>query len=262
MQWGGTKWALRFVALENGRISYYGSHTDDSPRYVLNLRGCGVRDDGWKRNRRHVVKGKSDPPLDEAGAYFFLFSIYQRPDSHCDQDDSEVVPLLRFSTPSLAERTQWIQLVSEACAYCETDDFLANEASRAEELALRQQEQVKMAMAMPEAKDGTLPPLYFAPGKTKHARHPSSSKLSSSKMLKPVSKNFDADKVDARSTVGYPPSKPMHRATAPSYLSAEAPVQNYRGFFNLGLIVSGTLPTGSLSSSIRRWHEVSHMLLL
>jgi hypothetical protein len=27
-------------------------------------------------------------------------------------------------------------------------------------------------------------------------------------------------------------------------------------------IVSGTLPTGSLSSSIRRWHEVSHMLLL
>jgi diacylglycerol O-acyltransferase-1 len=228
------------VTLENGRISYYGSHTDDSPRYVLNMRGCGVRDDGWKRNRRHVSKTKGDPPLDEPGAYFFLFSIYHRPDSvrdQDDQDDSEIVPLLRFSTPSHAERSQWIQLISEACAYCETDAFVESEASRVAELALQLQEQAQMASAMPEAKEGTLPPLYFAPGKAKHSRHQSFSKLPSAKLFRTKSKNFDADKVDARSTKGYPPSKPMHRATAPSYLSVEAPVQNYRGFFNLGIIV-------------------------
>ena len=55
--WSGTKWALRFVALEGGRISYYGTHTDTSPRYVLTLSGCAVRDEGWKRNRRSDAGG-------------------------------------------------------------------------------------------------------------------------------------------------------------------------------------------------------------
>lgn len=238
-QWGGTRWALRFVALEHGKISYYRSHADESPRYVLSLRGCGVRDEGWKRNRRHVPKKKGeDPPLDCPGAYFFIFSIYQRPDSTKKQDDSEVVPLLRFSTPSLAEKQQWIMLISECCAYTETDAFLEHEASRAAELARQQQEQVKMAMAMPEAKEGTLPPLYFAPGvKPKHRRRQSFSKLPDAKAYRTKSMEVDADKVDARSTKGYPPSKPMHRASGPSYLSVEAPVQNYRGLLNLGVII-------------------------
>ena len=75
--WGGTKWELRFIALEHGHLSYYRLHTDSSPRYVLSLRGCGVHDDGWKRNRRHRSSTKNgDPPLDEPGAYFFVFSIF------------------------------------------------------------------------------------------------------------------------------------------------------------------------------------------
>ena len=76
--WGGTKWALRYVTLNRGRISYFLSHLENSPRYLLSLRGCAVRDEGWKKNRRHVSKttprGK-DPPIDEVGAYFFVFSI-------------------------------------------------------------------------------------------------------------------------------------------------------------------------------------------
>jgi diacylglycerol O-acyltransferase-1 len=200
-----------------------------------------VRDDGWKRNRRHVPKTKGeDPPLDVPGAYFFLFSIYQRPSSDkVEDDDSEIVPLLRFSTPSLAEKTLWIQLISETCAYTETDAFLQHEASSAAELVLRRQEQIRMTMAMPEAKEGTLPPLYFAPAKQKleHARRPSFNKLPEKYLIK--SKDEDVDKADANSTQGYPPSKPMHRAAAPSYLSVEAPAQNYRGFFNLLVIILG-----------------------
>lgn len=92
---GGTKWELRFIQLEHGHLSYYRLHTDSAPRYVLSLRGCGVHDDGWKRNRRHRSKHK-EPPLDEPGAYFFVFSIYLRSE---DAEESEVVPLLRFSTP-------------------------------------------------------------------------------------------------------------------------------------------------------------------
>lgn len=249
--WGGTKWALRFVVLEGGRVSYFLSHTDKSPRYVLSLRGCAVRDDGWKRNRRHSTKKGQDPPLQEPGAYFFVFSIYQRPDSiefmspkkSAESDDSEmsesdIVPLLRFSTPSLAEKTQWIQLLSEACAYCETDAFLDDEEARLAEETLQQQQKASMAIAMPEAKEGTLPPLLFAPVQMAHpARRPSFSKLPRAESYRTLSKNPDTEKTEGKTRKGYPPSKPMHRSAAPSLLSAEAPAQNYRGFFNLGFVI-------------------------
>lgn len=233
--WGGSKWALRFVNLDGGRLCYYGSHTDTAPRYVLNLRGCAVREDGWKRNRRHPSKKGEDPPLDEPGAYFFLFSIYQRSG---EEDDSDVVPLLRFSTPSLAEKNQWVNLISEACAYCETEEYLSDETQRAEEFALQQRQQAAMALAMPEAKDGTLPPLYFAPSFKPPARRPSfNGKKVEASMFLTKSRNFNAEKVESRSIRGYRPSRPMHRAAAPSYLSIEAPPQNYRGLFNLGIII-------------------------
>ena len=162
--WGGTKWSLRFVNLDRGRLSYYLSHLESTkPRYVLSLRACAVRDDGRKINRRHksssTPKGK-DPPLDEVGAYFFVFSIYQRPDDDADADPAtgasssrsqatpvdhdSFVPLLRFSTTSRAEKDQWIKLLSEACAYCETDAFLMEEAARNVEDEKRRQEQMDM----------------------------------------------------------------------------------------------------------------------
>jgi hypothetical protein len=233
--WGGTKWALRFVALDRGRISYYYNHLESSPRYMLSLRGCAVRDEGWKRNRRHSPKTKGrDPPLDEVGAYFFVFSIYHRPDSASPEETTEVVPLLRFSTPSLAEKKQWIQLLSEACAYCETDSFLVEEAGRNVEEELRRQQQVNMAQAMPQAERGTLPPLYFATDKRALVRRPSLSKLPKPKMFQTKSLSRDAEKSEKK---GFPPSKPMHRVSAPSFLSAEARTQNYRGFFNLAMII-------------------------
>lgn len=239
--WGGTKWALRFVNLERGRISYYYSHLEKQARYVLSLRGCAVRDEGWKRNRRGSIikplKGEKDPPLDQPGAYFFVFSVYHYDSATAEDTTSDIIPLLRFSTPSLAEKTQWIQLISEACAYCETDAFLKDEAARNVEEEQRRQQQRNMAQAMPQAERGTLPPLFFAnvekpPPGIKRRR--SLSKLPNSKLFRSTSKSRDADKSENK---GYPPSKPMHRSSAPSYLSVEAESQNYRGFFNLAMIV-------------------------
>ena len=234
---------MRFVSLDRGRISYYYSHLETSPRYVLSLRGCAVRDDGWKRNRRHVSKTTprgEDPPLDEVGAYFFVFSIYHRPDTDEKASSSEFVPLLRFSTPSLAEKTQWIQLVSEACAYCETDSFLQEEAARNAEEEFRRQQQMNMALTMPQAERGTLPPIYFAqePKRSNLVRRPSLSKMPKSDDFRTRASIQDADKVEnTHSTKGYPPSKPMHRTCGASFLSAEASVQNYRGLLNLALII-------------------------
>jgi len=243
--WGGTKWALRFVKLEKGNVCYYKTHNDlEAPRCVLSLRGCAVRDDGWKRNRRHSsnnTAGGADPPLDETGAYFFIFSIYQRQ----DDESEDVVPLLRFSTPSLAEKNQWVQLISESCEYCDTDAYLDNEISRAAELDRQEIQQLRMARAMPEAKEGTLPPVYFAnpvlpahPSSLALKRTPSfTNKLPGSKKFKTKSTSVDAEKVESRSIKGYAPSRPMHRRAEPSYLSSDAPIQNYRGMLNLFFIM-------------------------
>jgi diacylglycerol O-acyltransferase-1 len=275
--WGGIKWSLRYVKLESGRISYYGSHHDTSPRYELQLRGCAVRDDGWKRNPRFKTKRNEPPPLlDTTGAYFFLFSVYHAPDAaEKEIDETEITPLLRFSTPSRAEHSSWIKLASESCAYSETDEFLADEAARATQRALQHQEALQMAQAMPGAKPGTLPPLYFAPT-IKRSR--SFAKLQEHhgdgmprvNMRRTKSRDFNADKLDARSTKGYPPSKPMHRAAEPSYLSADAPIQNYRGFLNLGVIILivsnfrlilGTIRSNGfvLTTAVKHYKNLNHL---
>jgi len=256
--WGGTKWALRFVSLQQGKISYFRSHNDTEPRYVLSLRGFAVRDEGLKLNSKHSSKGGKhvSPPKDEVGAYFHVFSIYQRLPSErrrrdhdrsrfyedstdSDETVTEVVPLLRFSTPSLAEKTQWITRISESCAYCDTNAFLEDEKAAMVEAENRKEQQISMYREMPQAARGTLPPLYFAPAPVPN---PSLKRVPSGITVpklgyRTASGSMDAEKLDARSTKGYPPSKPMHRSTAPSYLSSEAPMQNYRGLFNLGIII-------------------------
>ena len=239
---GGSKWALRFVKLDMGRLAYYYSHLENHPRYVLSLRGCAIRDEGWKRNKRYQ-RGE-DPPLEETGAYFFVFSIYYRPDSSEDSDDTtsneSIVPLLRLSTTSMAEHKQWMSSLSEACAYCETDEFLVEEAQRNREAEHRRQEQLKMIENMPSAERGTLAPILIVPDSREQKkrasmrRFPSHAKLPKSTLFRTTSKSRDADKIEHK---GYAPSKPMHRTSGASYLSPEAKKQNYRGFFNLAFII-------------------------
>mmetsp|Transcript_1706 Transcript_1706/g.2523 ORF Transcript_1706/g.2523 Transcript_1706/m.2523 type:complete len:729 (+) Transcript_1706:110-2296(+) len=236
--WGGTKWSLRFVSLERGRIAYFGSHRDADPRYMLGLRGCAVRDEGYKPNKRFKIPGT--PSLTTPGAYFHVFCIYTRAIQNFEDEDDEIEisPLLRFSTASLAEKTQWMTLISEGCAYADTDAFLEGERALQEEEERQREQQLSMANAMPQAKRGTLPPLYFGKVVTPAAtlkRTPSGLKLQrKSSFYRTKAKDSNAELVDKS---GYPPSKPMHREAAPSYLSEEAPVQNYRGFFNLMVII-------------------------
>jgi hypothetical protein len=240
--WGGTKWSLLFVSLERGRIACYQSHMDESPVSVLTLRGCAVLDEGRKINRKYKEKKGNKDVGDEPG-FFHVFGIFHRPFSDSDSDhslekyeSSTMHPLLRFSTTSLAEKVMWMDLISQTCAYCETELFMADEAAREAEKIMQREQQAKMAVAMPGASQGTLPPLYFAPAipeLQKMKRRPSFSKMPKSSSFLSVAKVQDADKKEAQ----YPPSKPMHVKAAPSYLSSEAPVQNYRGLFNLAMIM-------------------------
>ena len=251
--WGGTKWGLRFVSLSGGRLSYYRSHTDQMARYVLPLRRCAVRDDGCKLNRKHKSSNSSGdaPDLNEVGAYYHVFSIYQRPErqgdgkgvpaSPCadDDDDSRIVPLLRFSTPSLAEKNQWIDLISEACAYADSEDFLV--AAKDQGTGAGAGASSTPTRDVPVARPGTLPPLIFGAPAYRPRRTPSGTKLSpmgaKKKSYTKIASAADSARSNRRNVAAYPPSKPMHRAAEPSFLSDEAPSQNFRGLLNLALIV-------------------------
>jgi diacylglycerol O-acyltransferase-1 len=268
--WGGTKWALRFVRLDmHGQLSYYKTHDDVRPRYVLTLKNCAVRDEGSKINKRRratsssasaaVVSGigggggtkstsssspdddihddDDDPHKHEAGSRFYVFSVHLRQrDVHDDHDhDHDIVPLLRFSTQSHAEKMQWIDVISQACAYCDSDEYATS--------VHRQQQQSASQHGDQHGKRherGTLPALVFeAPPLPPPSYHDTSSGEyhHKGKLFRSKSTRKDAARTNV---ISYPPSKPMHRMASPSYLSTEGggrENQNYRGFFNLLLII-------------------------
>lgn len=228
--WGGTKWDLRFVRLERGRLYYYKFHGDSAPRYMLTLRNIGVRDDGYKINKKHRGKEKS-PSLQTSGAYFHVFSLYQRQqmnNSNAQNDKEEsIVPLLRFSSVSLAEKSQWIDFISEACAYCDSDDFVKNSTDE----DLRTPAVVSSftgdgTLNVPVTNKGTLPAMIFASPISRMSSNPSNNKLSRSKSNTKLKTPTAVPKSHQKHF--YPPSRPFHRVNSPSYLSDEAPLQNLK----------------------------------
>ncbi|KAL9191284.1 hypothetical protein ACHAXT_000990 [Thalassiosira profunda] len=240
--WSGTKWGLRYVRLLGGQLSYYKSHEEKSARYVLTLKNCAVRDEGSKANPRHASTkiamddGDSDESVEqyEVGSHFYVFSVYQRPSAASNDEkegaqsdkEEDIIPLLRFSTQSLAEKMQWIDLISQACAYCDSPEFALSQTLQQGDTDASKKDRKKR---------GTLPALIFEQPQI-HRRTPSGYDLNK------LGKDFRskaAGKDSARSNkISYPPSKPMHRQASPSYLSPEgADSQNYRGLFNLLLII-------------------------
>ena len=238
--WGGTKWDLRFVKLDKGRFGYFLNHDDTAPRYLLTLKNCAIRDDGSKPNKRFRCSKENGKEVKEStpGAFFHVFSLYQRPKgrttlitaANLDEDDN-IVPLLRFSTNSLAEKVQWMDLLIESCAYCDSDYFDQNEASSF----------VAHNGSLPTSTThtkGTLSPFYFETPTVQIGRTPSHAHLLTKK---PSHLKLNLDKNSAKSNSrkknDYPPSKPMHRRAEGSYLSHDSPTPNYRGLLNLGVII-------------------------
>ena len=231
--------------MQNGQLSYYKSHEEKFPRYMLTLKNCAVRDEGFKINKRHVVKkggGGSEDGSGEVGSHFHVFSVYQRlttsnsnnngdisgGDAEGD-DENEIIPLLRFSTQNLSEKTQWITLLSQSCAYCDSEEFAIQQQFRQEE---KEHEKFR------SPKRGTLPNLVFEAPAAPIRSMPSGRSLTNLKKMGKSYRKKSGSKDAAHSNkIHYPPSKPMHRESAPSYLSDGAHPQNYRGGFNLLLII-------------------------
>mmetsp|Transcript_5189 Transcript_5189/g.6345 ORF Transcript_5189/g.6345 Transcript_5189/m.6345 type:complete len:744 (+) Transcript_5189:121-2352(+) len=239
--WGGVKWDPRFVVLQHGKLAYYGAHTDPSPRYVLALSNCKVRDDGSKPIIQRSFLGTTTKVEDK---HYHCFSIYQIGDNENgdaemkDGNDSEeesrsdlITPLLRFSTRSLPEKTLWTHLISEHIAYSDLIEYhpnhlLAKSPSAQDRINVQQED----ASSLIQTKRGTLPPLIFSSPLRRHnSSVPNTTRTQKSHAVKksPRTSSYSS----------YLPSRPMHRNAAPSPLSEDARSQNYRGLLNLGFII-------------------------
>ena len=276
--WGGTKWALRYVRLDGpvGQLSYYKSHDERDPRYILTLKNCAVRDEGSKKvkgfkervvgatsssSAAHALdpstlgpattdaeEDEDDQHKHEAGSRYYVFSVHLRTTTTTtinQEEEDTIVPLLRFSTQSYAEKMLWIDLISQTCEYCNSEEY---------NIHMQQQQQQQQPMTVMAAtptipqqqqqgkkqERGTLPALVFeAPPSLPPSYHDATGGFHK----RGASFRSKSTKKDAARTnhIPYPPSKPMHRQSNPSYLSSDDTTdekrQNYRGFFNLLLII-------------------------
>ena len=217
----------------------------------MNLRGCAVRDDGSKpikeKKGLHLTSS-SDDDGSNANAHWHVFSIYfaamnsssgENVESFCDDE----VPLLRFSTRNLTEKTQWMVLINQACILSNTEEATAitgpispyhesieksdnviaspRTTNRLKKIGSADLDTLEELKKLGSPNKGTLPPVIF-------------SKIYSRK--KTTVRQGQA-KSNPRHRAGYPPSRPMHQKAEASYFSEEAAHQNYRGFFNLAFII-------------------------
>ncbi|GMI33604.1 hypothetical protein TrCOL_g722 [Triparma columacea] len=190
--WTGSKWGVRYITLtSDGTLKYSASHSDNAPRATLSLKRCAVKDDGHKSTK---------------SSRFHVFSIYRREkgagSNPSDDVEDDIVPLMRFSTTSKADKESWMAYLTEGCA----------------------------SFAPPPLEPipkGTLSPIYFS--------NPSISPNMS--MYAKKSTDPKAAHTKQRNIATYQPSRPMHRNAKPSFLSEGGGNQNYRGLLNLAAII-------------------------
>ncbi|GMH92448.1 hypothetical protein TrST_g1899 [Triparma strigata] len=192
--WSGSKWGVRYVTLTScGTLKYSASHNSSgNPLATLSLRHCAVKDDGIKTRRNET---------------FHVFSIYRRErsgglNSPAQEDDEDnIVPLFRFSTPQLSLKTSWMSYLTEGIA-----SFVEPPKESRQK--------------------GTLAPIYFggqvSPNMNMYAKVAEKPKAAHSK---------------SKSLNGFQPSRPMHRNASVSFLSEGGGNQNYRGLLNLAGII-------------------------
>lgn len=89
-----SKWSLRYFVLKGTNLSYYVDERDNRPRKTIDLSNCLVRPEGIKRGIYH------------------LFSIYLITPDRPEQDGSR---LLRLSCESSAEAKQWMTMLEQGC---------------------------------------------------------------------------------------------------------------------------------------------------
>jgi len=236
-----SKWGLRYFVLKGKNLSYYVDDRDNRPRKTIDLTNCLIRPEGIKRGIYH------------------LFSIYLITPDRPEQDGSR---LLRLSCESSAEARQWMDMLEQACALGEID---MNAVEDNDEIPILNSSILKITRkdekTLGDSKDdwGNTPidtDETIEDIQDEDLNNVSSRVLtrvkSASKILKksqsrqymplssiprsPSRKNMDGN---FKPRTAFPASKVVHIRNVSSPLSTDVRPgeQNYRGFFNLGVIV-------------------------
>ena len=246
-----SKWGLRYFILTGSSLSYFADDRDHRPRRTVDLRNCFVRDEGVK----------------QAGKYH-IFGIYLNTDYETNDNNL----LLRLSCESASESKQWIEMLNTACNLSfdvkdvyEIPGNILEDISTFQPLSLKTKEpsfkelplsidtsdmssqtiqRVKSSeWVLQKSLSRTLMHTNDSPSDRRSSiiqsgvlnqTNGSSSSLSPKPDVGGTVKDKQAKKKKAPHMAA---SKPIHIEAVPSALSEDARQQNYRGFFNLGVII-------------------------
>lgn len=238
-----SKWGLRYFQLQGNVISYYADDREHHPKRTINLTGCLIKDEGLKGNYR-------------------IFNIFW---PSIDNQAGSI--LLRLSTISVEDGRQWIFMLQQACLISQprnsdnhsvsknqitdldsslimenpidleptdncSNDLKSDSTSetmrrvRSSQLVLQRSQSRKLSMSA--AVEGTASFTSALPARLAAVKEPIEFKQSegkSSKAPPPL--------------VRFPAVRPVHVVSGASPLSSDGrpAEQNYRGFFNLGVMV-------------------------
>lgn len=251
-----SKWGLRYFVLQGNTLSYFADDQDRRPRRTIQLSKCFVRSEGAKK-----------------GGLYHVFSIYLGSGADSSPEGSL---LLRLSAENAAECRLWVDMLEQACAigddrYAPTsptpraqlhsaasapakddaagdwhqapiDDVDTDEGADA--LGIAGDSSLLSGEMLTRVRSSSLMLRKSMSRQTMArrvlaARAPSVFSKSGHHIADLGGAAHAAHTPRAAVPKAFPGYKPMHLTAAPSPLSSEAPsgMHNYRGFFNLGLII-------------------------
>lgn len=242
------KWGMRYFVLQGNQISYYGDENDYKPRRTIDLSKCFVREDGKKK-----------------GGLYHVFSIHLgNVETYNPDDQFNNTLLLRLSTKSAADAAQWIETLEQACSMKDrryrVNSTGENSPKQEQDDENDGQDWGNVAIETEQLKDDASYPL--AAEVMKRVASGSlvlkKSKSRQSFLKKKANDNFTSSgsriselakgswspkKPNSKTKTDihkiFPGFKPMHLQNLMSPLSSEnrAGEINYRGFFNLGVLI-------------------------
>jgi len=232
-----SKWNLRYFVLKGTSLSYFTDDHDQRPRRTIDLTSCVVKDEGRKKGKYSIFAVHYDPES--------ITGIHER------------APLLRLSCGSEVEARQWMDMLQSACRSSSSDSSSTEhqvvyevmgtivdvDSLMTKNLSQNTLDRVlSSSNVLQKAKSrGHLPGLEKPESPTTSAaqqqKNDSPKSHASAGRTRTLSEELLQTRKSKQKNV-FPASKAIHVASVASPLSDDAkPGQNYRGFFNLGVII-------------------------
>lgn len=201
-----SKWAIRYFVLRGNILSCYLDENERHPRNTLDLSECMVVDEGISKKNFHI------------------FSLYVKQTYEMSKGPQGGA-LFRLSSNNASESNKWITLLDKACNLNKSQE---QQRSTSPKNAAEPKTDTEDNTPQ-EGKEMTIRPILNRVQSSQKILKNFNERVSGSpssksrkKLLKPSA---------------YPATKSMHLHCTESPLSTSAKEQNFKGYFNLGIII-------------------------